>query len=80
MFASDLGIIAKGGENGKMIAVISNLKTANPESGVEVELYNLQNRLLSSKTTNLEGMVHFNIDKKPFLLILMRLFSCMFLT
>ena len=68
VFASNLGIMAKGGDNGKIMAVVSNLKTTNPESGVKVELYNLQNRLLSSKTTNSEGIVYFNLDKKPFLL------------
>ena len=69
VFASDLGIIAKGGGNGEMMVVVSNLKTANPEYGVQVDLYNLQNRLLASKITNSEGIATFNIDKKPFLLI-----------
>lgn len=69
VFASNMGIIAKNSDNGELKTVITDLKTTDPISGVKVELYNLQNRLISSSTTNSEGIASFNIEKKPFLLI-----------
>ncbi|MBC8296866.1 MAG: hypothetical protein H8E55_13865, partial [Pelagibacterales bacterium] len=72
VFASDLGIIAKGGENGKIMVAVSNLKTTYPESSVKIEMYNLQNRLIATKTTNSSGIANFNLDKKPFLLMAKR--------
>ena len=69
VFASDLGIMVKASDNGKLMAIVTNLKTTEPQSGVKIELYNLQNRLITSKTTSSAGIAKFNLEKQPFLLI-----------
>ena len=69
VFASDLGIMVKAGDNGKLMAIVTNLKTTEPQAEVKIELYNLQNRLIASKTTSSAGIAKFNLDKQPFLLI-----------
>ena len=69
VFASDLGIMVKASDNGKLMAIITNLKTTQPQSGVKIELYNFQNRLIASKTTSSVGIAKFNLEKQPYLLI-----------
>ncbi|MDR1055682.1 MAG: hypothetical protein LBL90_07655 [Prevotellaceae bacterium] len=69
VIASNLGIIAKEGENNTLYATISNLVTLAPMSGVEVELYNFQQQLIAEGTTNAEGMAEIPYKGKPFVLI-----------
>ena len=72
VFASDLGIMVKASDNGKLMAIVTDLKTTEPQSGVKIELYNLQNRLMASKTTSTVGIAKFNLEKHPYLLIAKR--------
>ena len=72
VFASDLGIMVKAGNNGKLMAIVTDLKTTEPQTGVKIELYNLQNRLMASKTTSSVGIAKFNLDNQPYLLIARR--------
>ena len=72
VFASDFGIIVKGNEDGGFKTIVTDLISTTPQSGVKIELYNYQNRLISSKTTNNNGVANFDIDKKPFLLVAKR--------
>lgn len=72
LFASDFGIIVKGNEDGGFRVIVTDLVSTTPESGVSIELYNYQNRLISSHTTDRNGIVDFEIDKTPFLLVAKR--------
>lgn len=69
VFASNLGIIAKGGEVGAYTIAVSDISTASPQSEVEIELFNYQNQLIASTTTNQEGLAELDLSKKPFLLV-----------
>lgn len=69
VFASDLGIIAKGADGRFVKATITDIKTAEPLSGVAVEIYNYQNQLIATQTTDDDGMVDIEIKNKPFLLV-----------
>ena len=69
ILASDLGIIAKSGNNKQMHFAVTDLKTTAPLSGVTIEVYNYQNQLLNTVQTNNEGLAQLNMDKKPFLLV-----------
>jgi uncharacterized protein YfaS (alpha-2-macroglobulin family) len=69
VFASDLGIIAKGGNNKSMTFAVTSLITTEPLAGVILEVYNFQKQLISTITTNGEGLATIKIDVKPFLLI-----------
>ncbi len=69
LFATNLGIIAKGGNNNAMNFVVTNLKTTEPEQGVSLKIYNYQKQLMESITTGAEGMVSVKLKHKPFLLV-----------
>ena len=69
VFASDLGIIAKGG-NGKTLTVaVTDIKTTQPLANVSIEIYNFQHQLMKKATTNSDGLVDIDLNKKPFLLV-----------
>ncbi|QGY42892.1 hypothetical protein GM418_04245 [Maribellus comscasis] len=69
IFASELGIIAKEGRNHVMDFAVTNLLSTEPESGVELKLFNYQNQLIETVTTGNSGFAKVDMKKKPFLLV-----------
>lgn len=69
IFASDLGIIAKSGSNNSFLFAVSNMITTEPMSGVTVELYNYQNQLITTGTTDGNGLLTVPCKAKPYLAI-----------
>jgi len=69
VLASDLGIIAKTGNDKKIVVAITDIRTTKPLGGTEVEIYNYQQQLISTKSTDNNGLVTIAYDQKPFLLI-----------
>ncbi|TKG90809.1 hypothetical protein EYV94_23380 [Puteibacter caeruleilacunae] len=69
IFASDLGIIAKEGNDHTLTCAVSNLLTVAPESGVTLEIYNYQNQLMASGKTSNDGLTEIKLDRKPYLLV-----------
>lgn len=69
IFASDLGIIAKKRDEGKLHVFVSNLVSTNTISGATIEVYDYQQQLLSSASTDGDGKVVMDIEGTPFALI-----------
>jgi hypothetical protein len=69
LLASDLGIIAKSGNDKNMLVAITDVRTTKPLSGVKVEIYNYQQQLIATQTTDNNGFAKISFDHKPFLLI-----------
>ncbi|MFM7023887.1 MAG: alpha-2-macroglobulin family protein [Flavobacteriales bacterium] len=69
IFASNFGIIAKGGNTDEILVAVSDLRTTEPLDGVDIELYNYQNELITSATTDGDGFVSIKTKRKPFLLV-----------
>lgn len=69
VIASDLGIIAKAGDDGFVHVFVTNLITSKPMGSVPVELYNLQLQVTGKATTNGEGMARIRVTGKPFILV-----------
>lgn len=69
ILGSNFGIISKTDQNKKTFICVSNLLTAEPESGVEVILYDYQNQLLTKAKTGSDGTVSVKTDPEPFLII-----------
>lgn len=63
VMGSDLGLIVKKGKNRTYHLATSNLITAAPEPAVKVNLYNYQQQLIHSATTDNEGLTVFDSDK-----------------
>lgn len=68
ILASDLGVLAKQGDNGRLF-VVNNLQTTKPLKGVELEFYDFHQQLIGTAKTNAEGMAMPELPKKPFFLI-----------
>ncbi len=69
IFASELGIIAKEGEDHKLNFAVTNLLTTQPEQNVELRLFNYQKQLMQTITTDNQGFASVSMNKKPFLLV-----------
>ncbi|AIN74824.1 hypothetical protein O8E88_000656 [Flavobacterium psychrophilum] len=63
ILASDLGVIAKRGENKSYLFAVNNIVTTEPISNAKVELYNFQQQKLATEATNSEGIAKFELDK-----------------
>jgi len=66
ILATDLGVIAKRGENNSYFFAVSNIVTTEPVSGATIDLYNFQKQKLTSATTDGDGTATFSLDKKAF--------------
>lgn len=69
ILASDLGLIAKKGMDNSMFFTVTDLNSTQPLSGVNLEVYNLQNQLLKKIETDVDGKAEVNMAEKPFLLV-----------
>ncbi|RXQ97605.1 hypothetical protein EO244_01610 [Ancylomarina salipaludis] len=69
VLASDLGIIAKSGNDKKVVVAVADLRTTEPLSDIEVEIYNYQQQLLGKQKTDKDGLCTIDLKQKPFLLI-----------
>ncbi|WP_066632097.1 alpha-2-macroglobulin family protein [Labilibacter marinus] len=69
ILASNIGIIAKKGADKEMLVAVTDLRSTDPLAGVDVEIYNYQNQLISSAKSNSEGLVRIDVTKRPYLLI-----------
>lgn len=69
ILASDLGIIAKSGDQGSLTAFVSDLKTTDLKAGVKVELFDYQQQLLASANTDQNGKIELSSSRDPYYLV-----------
>ncbi len=63
VLASNLGVIAKRGENGSYFVAVSDIVSTDAVSGAKVELYDFQQQLLISGETGSDGTVNLDVPK-----------------
>ncbi len=63
VLGSDLGLIVKKGKNRSYHFAATNLLSTQPQPGVKINLYNYQQQLLGTTTTDNEGLSIFDSDK-----------------
>jgi alpha-2-macroglobulin len=63
ILASDLGVIAKRGENKSYLIAVSDIVTTDPVSSAKVELFNFQQQSLGIESTDSEGIAKFELNK-----------------
>lgn len=69
VLASNLGILAKTGGDQTVLAVVTDLRSAQPLSGVSVDIYNYQQQRIGQGTTDGDGVVRIPYRGKPFVLL-----------
>jgi uncharacterized protein YfaS (alpha-2-macroglobulin family) len=70
ILASDLGLIAKRGNDGSMLLAVSDLRTTEPVSGVKLQVLDLQRRTIAEPVTDNKGMAILPpSDRIPFLIV-----------
>jgi len=71
LLVSNLGLLAKGGDEGETRFFATDLQSARPLRGVQLDIYDFQKELLATLKTGPEGMAatRFEEDAEPFLLI-----------
>ncbi|PAM92054.1 hypothetical protein B4N84_24885 [Flavobacterium sp. IR1] len=63
ILASDLGVIAKRGENKSYLFAVNNIVTTEPVSKAKVELYTFQQQKIATESTDSDGITSFKLDK-----------------
>jgi alpha-2-macroglobulin len=69
ILASDLGLLAKNSGDGNTLIFVTDLKTTKPISGVQVELYDYQQQVIGTATTDSDGRVALKTKEKPYVLV-----------
>ena len=69
ILASDIGVIAKSGDDNSFVIAVTDLKTTNPINGATIELVNYQNQVVGTTTSNADGLATTELTRKPYLLV-----------
>lgn len=69
VISSNLGIIAKGGNDRSFNITVSDLRTAQPYQGVTLEFYDYQQQLITTALTDNIGMAQLELNRTPFVVI-----------
>jgi alpha-2-macroglobulin len=69
VFASNLGLMAKKGDDNILHVMVNDLISALPLNEVSLDVYDLQMQLISTGKTNTEGSAAIFCERKPFLII-----------
>ncbi|MBL7962257.1 MAG: hypothetical protein JNM31_00300 [Flavobacteriales bacterium] len=68
ILASDIGLIAKRGNNGALWMICSDLRSTKPMPGVRLEVVDLQRQVIAEVVTDGEGLATLPAsDRRPFL-------------
>jgi uncharacterized protein YfaS (alpha-2-macroglobulin family) len=69
VIASDLGLLAKRGGDGNTVVFVNDLKTTEPKSGVQLELYNYQQQVIGTASTGADGKAIIAAKQTPYVVV-----------
>jgi uncharacterized protein YfaS (alpha-2-macroglobulin family) len=69
ILASDLGIIAKAGNDGAYRIIVTDIVSSDPIKGASVELFNYQLQPIVKGATDEDGIVQLPVKTKPFVVV-----------
>jgi uncharacterized protein YfaS (alpha-2-macroglobulin family) len=69
LLTSNIGLIAKRGNDNSMLVVATDLLSAKPLAGTRLDFLDYQNQVIISTTTDKDGFAKFDLTRKPFLLV-----------
>lgn len=69
ILASNIGLTAKRGANNTLTIAVNNILTTEPMNGIELEILDFQNQVIQKSSSDKDGFAHFELDRKPYLLV-----------
>jgi uncharacterized protein YfaS (alpha-2-macroglobulin family) len=69
ILASNIGLIAKRGSDNSMLVAVTNILSAQPMPGVELQLLDYQKQVIFKTTSDADGLAKFDLKRKPYLLM-----------
>lgn len=66
---SDIGLLAKAGENDELLVVATRLSTGENLSDTKITILNYQGQTIAESTTDSSGFTNFTLASTPFLVI-----------
>ncbi|HEY8958399.1 alpha-2-macroglobulin family protein [Chitinophaga sp.] len=69
IISSNIGLIAKRGNDNSMLVAVTDIRDTKPLIGVELELLDYQNQVIFKTKSDGEGLASFDLKRKPYLLI-----------
>ncbi len=69
ILASNIGLTAKRGASNTFTIAVNNILTTEPMNGIELEILDYQNQVIQKSSSDKDGFAHFELDKKPYLLV-----------
>jgi len=69
IIASNIGLIVKKGNDNNMTIAVTNILTAEPMKGIDLELLDFQKQLITKVTSDGDGMAKVEMKRKPYLLV-----------
>ncbi len=69
IMCTDIGVVAKEGDNFNYKFATTSLKTAAPLANVKLRIYSFQHELLGTTQSNNDGFASIKLESKPYLLI-----------
>ena len=69
VLASDLGIIAKKGNDNSYLAVVSSILTTDPMNGVSLKFYDYQQQVIQEIKTDKSGFARTKLKRKPYMVV-----------
>ncbi len=69
ILATDIGLMAKSGEDGELFIFSTDLITADPIKDVNIKLLDFQLQTISELKTDQDGMCRLKTDNNPYLII-----------
>ncbi len=72
IISSNIGLIAKRGNDNSMVVAVTDIRDAKPISGVDLSLLDYQNQVIFTTKSDGDGFAKFDLKRKPFLLVAKR--------
>ena len=69
ILASNIGLTVKRGTNNSIMIAVSSILTTEPMGGVELDLIDYQQTLITKTTSGSDGFANIDLSRKPYLLI-----------
>jgi uncharacterized protein YfaS (alpha-2-macroglobulin family) len=69
IIASNIGLIAKRGSDNTMFIAVTDILSAKPMGGIDLEILDFQKQVIWKGQSDGDGLANFDLKRKPYLLV-----------